>query len=189
MTQVFAGEEKVVPVTVLEAGPVKITQIKTAEKDGYDAVQAGYGQRNKMSKPLAGHLQDLGNFSWLAEIKGKDENYKVGDEIKADVFQEGDRVTVTGVSKGKGFQGVVKRHGFRGFSATHGNKDQLRASGSIGYTGLHRVEKGKRMAGRMGQDKTTLKKVPVVKVDAEKGLLYLKGAIPGRKGSLIKIIG
>jgi large subunit ribosomal protein L3 len=189
MSQVFDSEEKVIPVTILEAGPVKITQIKTEDKDGYEAIQIGYGHKKNQTKALAGHLKDLGKFSWLAEIHGKVSDYKVGDEIKVDIFKEGDKVIVIGKSKGKGFQGVVKRHGFRGSPASHGTKDRLRAPGSIGATGLHRVVKGKKMAGRMGQDQLTLKKIEVIKVDSEKGLLYLKGAIPGRRGSLIKVMG
>jgi len=189
MSQVFDSEEKIIPVTILEAGPVKITQIKTEDKDGYEAIQIGYGHKKNQTKALAGHLKGLEKFSWLAEIHGKVSDYKVGDEIKVDIFKEGDKVIVIGKSKGKGFQGVVKRHGFRGSPASHGTKDRLRAPGSIGATGLHRVVKGKKMAGRMGQDQLTLKKIEVIKVDSEKGLLYLKGAIPGRRGSLIKVMG
>jgi large subunit ribosomal protein L3 len=189
MSQVFDKDEKVIPVTILEAGPVKIIQIKTDDKDGYGAIQIGYGYKRKQTKAVVGHLKDLGKFSWLTEINGKNSDYKIGDEIKVDIFKEGDKVMILGKSKGKGFQGVVKRHGFRGSSASHGTKDRLRAPGSIGSTGLHRVEKGKKMAGRMGYDQLTLKKVEVVKVDSENSLLYLKGAIPGSRGSLIKVIG
>jgi len=171
MTQIFNEEGKVIPVTILDAGPVKITQIKTENKDGYEAIQVGYEDK------------------WLTEIKGKDSDCKIGDEIKVDVFKEGDKVIVIGKSKGKGFQGVVKRYGFRGSPASHGTKDRLRAPGSIGSTGLHRVVKGKKMGGRMGQDQLTLKKIEIIKVDTEKNLLYLKGAIPGRRDSLIKVIG
>lgn len=189
MTQLFDKEEKVIPVTILDAGPVKITQIKTEDKDGYEAIQIGYGHKNKQTKSLTGHLKDLGKFAWLTEIETKTSDYKIGDEIKVDIFKEGDKVMVVGKSKGKGFQGVVKRHGFRGSPASHGTKDRLRAPGSIGATGLHRVVKGKKMAGRMGQDQLTLKKIEIIKVDPEKNFLYLKGAVPGRRGSLIKVIG
>jgi len=189
MSQVFDSEEKVIPVTILEAGPVKIIQIKTEDKDGYEAIQIGYGYKRKQTKAILGHLKGLGKFAWLREVRGKDSEYKIGDEIKVDVFKEGDKVTIIGKSKGKGFQGVVKRHGFKGSPASHGTKDRLRAPGSIGSTGLHRVVKGKKMAGRMGNDQLTLKKIEIIKVDPEKNLLYLKGAIPGRRGSLIKIIG
>jgi large subunit ribosomal protein L3 len=184
MSQLFNEEGKVVPVTILEAGPVKITQIKSQDKDKYQAIQVGFGQKKD-------------GFCWLKEFvldnnkkEGKKEiDFKVGDEIKVDIFKEGDKVIVSGESKGKGFQGVVKRHGFKGSSATHGTKDQLRTSGSIGHTGIQRVEKGKRMAGRMGQAQITLKKIKVIKVVPEKNLLYLKGAIPGRRNTLLKIIG
>jgi len=189
MTQVFDSEEKVIPVTILEAGPVKIIQIKPENKDGYEAIQIGYGYKKNQTKAILGHLKGLGKFAWLREVRGKDSEYKIGDEIKVDVFKEGDKVTIIGKSKGKGFQGVVKRHGFKGSPASHGTKDRLRAPGSIGSTGLHRVVKGKKMAGRMGNDQLTLKKIEIIKVDPEKNLLYLKGAIPGRRGSLIKIIG
>ncbi|MDD5760559.1 MAG: 50S ribosomal protein L3 [Candidatus Pacebacteria bacterium] len=184
MSQIFDEEGKVIPVTILEAGPVKVTQLKTKDKDGYEAIQVGFGKKKN-------------KFQWFQEfnLDKKRENekeeitLKIGDEIKVDVFQEGDEVWVIGKSKGKGFQGVVKRHGFKGSSATHGTKDQLRTSGSIGYTGIQRVVKGKKMAGRMGQEQITLKRVKVVKIIPEKNLLYLKGAVPGRRNSLLKIIG
>lgn len=188
MSQVFDKEKKVIPVTVLEAGPVKIVQVKIKDKDGYEAVQIGFGHKKRQTKALAGHLKKLGNFFWITEIRGVFD-YKIGDEIKADIFKEGDRVMVTGKSKGRGFQGVVKRHGFKGAPASHGTKHQLRAPGSIGATDPQRVAKGKKMAGRMGQNQLTLKKVEIIKVDPEKNLLYLKGAVPGRRGSLIKVIG
>ncbi len=184
MSQVFNEQGNVVPVTIIQAGPVEITQLKTKEKDGYQAIQVGFNKKNN-------------RFSWLEEFnleKNKlDEaemnNLKIGDEIKVDVFQEGDKVRVTGKSKGKGFQGVVKRHGFKGASASHGTKDQLRTPGSIGQTGIQRVAKGKKMPGRMGFEQITLRDVKVIKVIPEKNLLYLKGAIPGRRNSLLKIIG
>lgn len=188
MSQVFGKEKKVIPVTVLEAGPVKIVQVKTKDKDGYEAVQIGFGHKKRQTKALAGHLKGLGNFCWITEIRGVFD-YKIGDEIKADIFKEGDRVMITGKSKGRGFQGVVKRYGFKGAPASHGTKHQLRAPGSIGATDPQRVAKGKKMAGRMGQNQLTLKKVEIIKVDPEKNLLYLKGAVPGRRNSLIKIIG
>lgn len=184
MSQVFNEEGKVVPVTILEAGPVKITQIKSQDKDKYQAIQIGFGQKKDGFRWLKEFVLDNNNKEEKKEIA-----FKVGDEIKVDIFKEGDKVIVSGESKGKGFQGVVKRHGFKGSSATHGTKDQLRTSGSIGHTGIQRVEKGKRMAGRMGQDQITLKKITVIKVVPEKNLLYLKGAIPGRRNTLLKIIG
>ncbi len=184
MSQVFNEQGNVVPVTIIQAGPVEITQLKTKEKDGYQAIQVGFNKKNN-------------RFSWLEEFnleknklnEAEMNNLKIGDEIKVDVFQEGDKVRVTGKSKGKGFQGVVKRHGFKGASASHGTKDQLRTPGSIGQTGIQRVAKGKKMPGRMGFEQITLRDVKVIKVIPEKNLLYLKGAIPGRRNSLLKIIG
>ncbi|MDD3488231.1 MAG: 50S ribosomal protein L3 [Candidatus Pacebacteria bacterium] len=184
MSQVFNEQGNVVPVTIIQAGPVEITQLKTKEKDGYQAIQVGFNKKNN-------------RFSWLEEFnleknklnEAEVNNLKIGDEIKVDVFQEGDKVRVTGKSKGKGFQGVVKRHGFKGASASHGTKDQLRTPGSIGQTGIQRVAKGKKMPGRMGFEQITLRDVKVIKVIPEKNLLYLKGAIPGRRNSLLKIIG
>lgn len=177
MSQIFDEQEHMIPVTILEAGPVKIMQIKTKEKDGYEAVQIGWKKNNK------------DEFSKFTEIRGDVSGYKIGDEITIDKFKEGDEVKVIGKSKGKGFQGVVKRYSFRGAPASHGTKDRLRAPGSIGSTGIHRVVKGKKMAGRMGLKQITLKKIKVIKVIPEKKHLYLKGAIPGRRGTLIKIIG
>lgn len=197
MSQVFDEKGKITPVTILEAGPVKITQIKTKERDGYPAVQMGFDKKKNISKPLRGHLKKTGNFRWLREIRldkkpdeaETPEKYKVGDVIKVDIFEAGDRIEITGTSKGKGFQGVVKRHGFHGTRASHGNKDQKRASGSIGATTPQRVIKGKRMAGRTGTETITIKRVKVIKVEPEKNFLYLKGAIPGRRGTLIQISG
>ncbi|MDD3491433.1 MAG: 50S ribosomal protein L3 [Candidatus Pacebacteria bacterium] len=184
MSQVFNEQGNVVPVTIIQAGPVVITQLKTKEKDGYQAIQVGFGKKNN-------------KFQWFEEFnleknklnETEMNNLKIGDEIKVDVFEEGDKVRVTGKSKGKGFQGVVKRHGFKGAPASHGTKDQLRAPGSIGQTGIQRVMKGKKMPGRMGFEQITLKGVKVIKVIPEKNLLYLKGAIPGRRNSLLKISG
>lgn len=191
MSQIFEEDGKVIPVTVLEAGPAKITQVKTKEKDGYSALQVGFGKKKNLSKPLKGHLKDLGDFRWLREFRVTKEEelqqYKVGDVINAEIFTPGDTVNIVGISRGKGFQGVVKRHGFAGVRATHGNKDQHRTSGSIGATHPQHVIKGKRMAGRTGNKQITLKKVKVVKVEPEKNLLYVKGAIPGKRGTLIKI--
>lgn len=192
MSEVFDEEGRVIPVTVVKAGPVKITQLKTIRNDGYSAVQAGFGTKKKINKPLKGHLKDLGNFRYLKEFE-LDENLikeiKVGDEIKVDVFNKGDKVKVIGISKGKGFQGVVKRHGFHGSDASHGTKDRLRAPGSIGATHPQHVIKGRKMAGHTGLKRITLKNVPIIEIDKEKNLLYFKGAIPGHKGSLVLIQG
>jgi len=190
MSQVFDADGKVTPVTVVEAGPCVVTQTKTKDKDGYDALQTGFGAKKKINKPLAGHLKDLGKLRWLREfhLTGDDKiELKLGDKIEVTSFQEGDLVRVVGISKGKGFQGVVKRHGFHGASATHGTKHALRSPGSIGATHPSRVWKGRRMAGRMGNDQVTLKKIKVIKVVPEANQLFLKGAIPGRRGTLLKI--
>ncbi len=193
MTQDFREKGEVVPLTVIEAGPCLITQIKTKEKDGYQAVQVGFGFKKKLTKPLRGHLKNLGNFKYLKEFRLRDDEdislFKVGLEIKVDLFSPGDKVQVTGTSKGKGFAGVVKRHGFHGSPASHGHKDQLRMPGSIGATDPARVFKGTRMAGRMGGQRVTIKNLEVFKIDKENNLLYLKGAVPGARGSLVLIKG
>jgi large subunit ribosomal protein L3 len=191
MSSVFDEKGKIVPVTILEAGPVKITQIKNIDKDGYLAVQVGFGQKKKISKPLLGHLKDNGKLRWLKEFRAQDakdlESYKVGDEINVSVFNEGELVNISGISRGKGFQGVVKRHGFHGKEATHGVKHAHRQPGSIGATTPQHVIKGKKMAGRTGGEKISLKRVKVVKIDKDKNLIYLKGALPGKRGTLIEI--
>lgn len=186
MSQIFDKEGEVIPVSVIEAGPCVVIQIKSSENDGYQAVQIGFGTRKKISKPLAGHLKNLGKFRHLREFKGV-ADLKVGDKIGVGIFQEGDRVKVSGVSKGKGFQGVVKRHGFSGGMASHGNKDRLRAPGSIGTSFPEHVRKGRRMAGRMGFDRVSVKDVKIVKVDQENNILAVKGAVPGRRGTLLEI--
>lgn len=186
MSQIFGKEGEVIPVSVIEAGPCVVIQIKSSENDGYQAVQIGFGTRKKISKPLAGHLKNLGKFRHLREFKGV-ADLKVGDKIEVGIFKEGDRVKVSGVSKGKGFQGVVKRHGFSGGMASHGNKDRLRAPGSIGTSFPEHVRKGRRMAGRMGFDRVSVKDVKIVKVDQENNILAVKGAVPGRRGTLLEI--
>lgn len=168
MTQMWE-EEVQVPVTVIRAGPAVVTQVKTKDKDGYEAVQIKFGK----------HLREF-------PLRGK--ALKVGDAITVDAFEKGEKVTVTGISKGKGFQGVVKRHGFSGGPRTHGQKNRLRAPGSIGATAPQRVMIGKKMAGRMGGDRTTLKNLDIVKIDKENNILMLKGAVPGVRGSLVSII-
>lgn len=187
MSQLFDNNGTAIPVTVVEVGPCVVTQIKTLEKDGYEAVQVGFGARKKISKPLKGHFKELGSFRYVREFRQGSPALKVGDSVQVGVFQEGDYVKVSGVSKGKGFQGVVKRHGFAGGSASHGNKDRLRAPGSIGTSFPEHVRKGRRMAGRMGFERVTVKNLKIVKVDAENNLLAVKGAVPGRKGTLLEI--
>lgn len=193
MTQVFDEEGVVFPATVIKTGPAIIVQIKNVEKDGYNAIQVGFGERklSRIAKPQQGHFNKLGNFRYLKEFRYKEipADVKVGDKIELSAFAEGDEVKITSFSKGKGFQGVVKRHGFAGGPRSHGQKHSEREPGSIGATGPQRVLKGTRMAGRMGNDKVTIKKVKVVGVDIEKNEIYLKGAVPGRKGTLVEIQG
>ncbi|MFY9457785.1 MAG: 50S ribosomal protein L3 [Candidatus Spechtbacterales bacterium] len=189
MTQIFDENGKVAPITLIEAGPVVITQIKTKDKDGYDAVQIGYGHKKKLTKPLKGHLKDRGSFRWLREYRVAPNADKAGDKFDVSVFSEGDKVTLSGVSKGKGFQGVVKRHGFHGMPKTHGTKKKHRSPGSIGSRFPQHVRKGKRMAGRMGSDRTTRRDVRIVKIDKENNLIAVKGAVPGARGTLVEIRG
>lgn len=189
MTQLWKGDT-LVPVTKVEAGPCIVTQIKTETQDGYSAVQVGYGKRRAslITKPLRGHFKNLGDFRFVKEFRvssAEQKDLKVGDMITVKTFAAGDRLTVMGVSKGKGFQGVVKRHGFHGQDATHGNKDQLRMSGSVGAGGIQHVLKGMRMGGRMGGDQVTLHDVEVVEVNQTDNSLLIKGAVPGARNGLI----
>jgi large subunit ribosomal protein L3 len=186
MSQIWK-EGKVIPVTIVQAGPVVVTQIRTQEKDGYNAVQVGFDIKKKLNKPLRGHLKDLGNFRYLKEFRVKNIDFNLGDKISVDSFSEGEKVKISGLNKGRGFQGVVKRHGFRGGPKTHGQKDRLRAPGSIGATAPQRVIKGTRMAGRMGQERVTIKNLEIVSIDKENNLLFLKGAVPGFRGTLLEI--
>jgi len=194
MAQVFDEKGNVIPITLIEAGPCLVTQIKTREKDGYSAVQIGFGEAKKVTKAIAGHLKRLGKLLFLREFRNKepkinDKELKRGDKIDVSVFQEGDKVKVSGLSKGKGFAGVVKRWHFRGRPATHGTKHELRTPGSVGTSFPERVIKGKKMAGRMGFERVTIKNLKVVKVNPEKNLLAIKGALPGRRGTLLEIRG
>lgn len=176
----FDPEGRVSAVTLLEAGPVRVTQIKTKAKDGYDAVQVGFGtKKKKLSR-------------WLREFRvGEEEakGFKVGDKIDVAIFEKGDKVKLTGTSKGRGFAGVVKRHGFHGAPKTHGTKHALREPGSIGATHPQHVIKGRRMAGHMGAERVTLRKIKIVEVDPEKNLLAVEGGVPGAPGSLVEIRG
>lgn len=192
MTQVYDKDGTVHVVTVVSAGPITVTQVKSEETDGYVAAQVGYGNRKEknINKAQKGHLKGMGDFMYLKEYRpeqGEDFAVAVGDTVDLSVFEEGTQVTVSSVSKGKGFQGGVKRHGFAGGRRTHGQKHSEREPGSIGATGPQRVFKGTKMAGRMGTDRVTVKGLDIVKVDTEAGHLYIKGAIPGTKGSLVEI--
>lgn len=191
MSNVWKEDGKAVPVTAIAAGPCFVVTTKTKEKDGYTAVEIGLSAgkvKVKRNKPQQGQLKDLPAMASLKEFRVEAvDAWKRGDEIKVDQFQPGDKVKVTGFSKGKGFQGVVKRHRFAGHPSTHGHKDQERMPGAISAGGLQHVRKGTRMAGRMGGDQVTVRNLEVVKIDAEKNILYLKGAVPGGRNSLLMI--
>lgn len=189
MTRVFDKTGRMVPVTLIEAGPAIVTQIRTLEKDGYAAVQIGFGKAKKITKPEAGHVKGLGNIKYLREFQTDGKTaYKVGDKIDASVFAEGDMVKASGTSKSKGFAGGMKRHGFRGGPASHGQKHSARERGSVGPRFPEHVVKGVRMPGRMGGMRSTMRKSTVMSIDKENNLLALKGAIPGRKGTLIEVL-
>jgi large subunit ribosomal protein L3 len=191
MTQVFDANNRIVPVTVIKAGPCVVTQIRTNEKDGYTAVQLAYGQIDprKVTKPVAGHFKaaEVTPRRHLVEVRTDSiEGYTVGQELGVDVFIDGASVDVTGTTKGKGTAGVMKRHGFHGLGAGHGTQRKHRSPGSIGACATPgRVFKGMKMAGRMGHERQTTQSLTVHKVDAERGLLLIKGAIPGPKGGLV----
>jgi large subunit ribosomal protein L3 len=191
MSRIFRDEE-MIPVTLLLAGPCYVTQVKAKEKDGYEAVQIGFNEKKNITKPERGHLNKIGrgvkNLKYLREFKIEDaESFKLGQEIKVSVFSEGDRVAISGFSKGKGFTGVVKRHGFHGAPASHGHRHDHRAPGSIGSAFPEHVFKGMKMAGRAGNNKVTEKNLEVVNVDEKKNLLAVKGAVPGARNSLVII--
>lgn len=193
MTQVFDENNKVVPVTVVKAGPNVVTRIRTAERDGYSAVQLAYGEISprKVNKPVTGQYAVAGvnPRRHLAELRLEDTaEYEVGQELTAEIFADGGYVDVTGTSKGKGFAGTMKRHGFHGQGASHGAQAVHRRPGSIGGCATPgRVFKGTRMAGRMGSDRVTTQNLVVHKVDAENGVLLIKGAVPGRNGGLVLV--
>ena len=207
MTQVWQ-EGKVQAVTRIQAGPCIVAQVKTSEKDGYQAIQVGFGKRNEknIKKPQRGHLKKCKmprlardrqnakckiNLRYLREfrISESEKDLKPGDVINVNTFKVGDTVKATGISKGKGFQGVVKRHGFHGAPKSHGTKDQLRMPGSIGATGPAHVFKGKKMPGQMGGDKVTVANLEIVEVDKDNNILLIKGAVPGARNGLLLISG
>ena len=192
MTQIFDESGKVIPVTVVEAGPCVVTQKKTVETDGYEAVQLGYGEvaEKKLSNPEAGHLKKAGVApkKHLKEFKLENAaEMNVGDEIKADTFVAGDMIDVTGISKGHGYQGVVKRHGAGRVDMTHGGGPVHRHAGSMGALDAARIFKGKIGAGQMGNEQVTIENLEIVKVDAELNMIVIRGAIPGPKGGLVYI--
>ncbi|OGF27255.1 50S ribosomal protein L3 [Candidatus Falkowbacteria bacterium RIFOXYB2_FULL_34_18] len=191
MTQVWKNDDEVVAVTRVQAGPCTVTQTKTKERDGYVAVQLGYGEKKEKNirKPQRNHLKGLGDIRFMREFRVEAEGLNRGDIVDVSSFEVGDIVEVVGVSKGKGFQGVVKRHGFKGTKATHGNKDQLRMPGSVGATGPAHIFKGTRMGGRMGNDQVTIKNLEIVEIDKENNIISVKGALPGARNSLVLIQG
>ncbi|MBP6888849.1 MAG: 50S ribosomal protein L3 [Candidatus Pacebacteria bacterium] len=191
MTQIFDDKGLVHPVTVLQSGPMVVTQVKTVATDGYNAIQIGFGVKadKNINKPEKGHMK-TGSFRFLREFRTDEEpTVKVGDSVDLSTFAPGDMVVVSSISKGKGFQGAVKRHGFKGGPRSHGQKHSEREPGSIGGAGRDggRVAKGKRMAGRMGGDRITTKGLTVVSVKPETGEIFVRGAIAGRKGTLVEV--
>lgn len=206
MSQIFDEKGNVIPITLIEAGPCFVTQIKTKDKDGYTSLQVGFEKIEKskkikktMKRKEFKHLREqitpkhrkhkaLCARATTEQVEQK-EQLKVGDKIDATIFQEGDKVSVSGVSKGRGFAGAVKRWGFAGFPKTHGTKHGLRSIGSIGSRWPQRVLKGKKMAGRMGGERITVKNLEIVKIDKENNLIAVQGAVPGRKGTLLEIRG
>ena len=194
MTQIIGEDGVVTPVTILQAGPLTVTQIKTIDTDGYNAVQVAYGQGKNLSKSVAGHTKKAGkdiNPKVLKEFRVAElpEGLKVGDQLNVESFKLGDKVAVTGTSKGKGFAGTVKRHNFIESRNTHGFKGSIRKVGSIGSMYPQKVWKGKKMPGRMGHDQVTVKNLVVAYVDTEKNLLGLKGAVPGPKKGIVSVEG
>ncbi|MFT7328137.1 MAG: large subunit ribosomal protein L3 [Crocinitomicaceae bacterium] len=193
MTQFFTEEGLVVPATIISVSKAAVTQIKSVDTDGYDSVQIASGERKEknINKAQRGHFGDKGNFRFVKEFRlknGETSELQVGDVLDASVFEAGDIVAVSGISKGKGFQGPVKRHGFSGAPTSHGHRHDTRRAGSIGATGPQRVFKGTRMAGRMGSDRITVKNLEVIAVDAKNGQLLVKGALPGRRGTLLEVV-
>ena len=190
MSQMFDDKGEVIPVTLIEAGPCQILQIKTKEKDGYDAFQIGFGKiekKKKIKKSMKGK-----EFKLIREFRDSSQSslkFRLGQMIDVSIFKEGEEVEVSGTSKGKGFQGGVKRWGFSGRNATHGVKHEHRTLGSTGMSFPERVIKGRKMPGRMGQDRVTVKNLKIIKIDKDNNLLAIKGAIPGAKGALLEIRG
>ena len=194
MTQIIGEDGVVTPVTILQAGPCTVTQIKTVESDGYNAVQVGYGSSQNLSKSVAGHVKKAGentNPKVLKEFRLEEipEGMKLGDTISVESFKVGDKVAATGTSKGKGFAGTVKRHNFIESRNTHGFKGNIRRVGSIGSMYPQKVWKGKKMPGRMGHDKVTVKNLTVAYIDADKNLIGLKGAVPGPRKGIVSLEG
>ena len=189
MTQLFREDGRVVPVTVIEAGPCVVTQVKTKETDGYEAIQLGYGDVKRRNKPEAGHLKDSRLSRYLREVTTDDTSeFPVGQTIGVDIFQAGEKIDVIGKSKGRGFAGTMKRWDFGGGPRTHGQSDRARAPGSIGGgTTPGKVYKGLKMSGHMGNRRITVKGLEIVEIEAERNLLMIKGGLPGATNSLVQI--
>ncbi|MCL1896896.1 MAG: 50S ribosomal protein L3 [Clostridiales bacterium] len=188
MTQLFNNDGKIIPVTVVEAGPCVVTQVKTEEKDGYAAVQLGFmdEKENRVTKPMRGHLKPAGTMKKHLKELDISGSYAAGDVITASIFAEGDRVDVTGISKGKGYAGVIKRHGFGRARMTHGGGPVHRHQGSMGANSdPSRVFPGKKMAGHMGCEQVTVANLPIVKIDTERNIIAVRGAIPGPRGGIV----
>jgi len=189
MTQLFDEKGEVHGVTVVEAGPCTVVQVKSAESDGYAALQLGFGAAKRVNQPMKGHLKGLGDFRYLREVRVDDPSqWKTGQKVGAELFEAGDQVDVTGVSKGRGFAGGVRRWGFRGGPRTHGQSDRLRAPGSIGPgNSPGHVVKGLHMAGHMGDARITVRNLRVIESDPAKGILFIEGAVPGGKNGILRI--
>ncbi len=189
MSQEYDDDGNVIPVTVVSAGPCFVTQVTKNEKLGRQSVQIGYIETRKLPKPQSGHLKDLPKLKYLREFQTNVEaEYKRGDKITVELFKPEETVKISGRSKGKGFQGVVKRHGFKGGPASHGHKDNLRAPGSIGSTEPARVFKGTRMAGRLGGKNVTTRSLRVVSIDPKKNIMCINGSVPGARNGLLEIV-
>ena len=193
MTQIFTDDSRAVPVTVIQAGPCVVTQVKTKERDGYEAIQLAYAElgRGRATKPLAGHFKaaDAKPSRYLVELRTDgSSSFELGQQITVDIFQPGDQADVVGVSKGKGFAGTMKRHGFSGLGASHGTERKHRSPGAIGACATpSRVFKGTRMAGQMGNERVTVLNLEVIETDPERNVLLLKGAVPGPTGGLVMV--
>ncbi len=191
MTQIYDASGNAIPVTAVTVRGNVVTQVRTKDNDGYEAVQVGEGSRNpnRINKAQKGHFKELGSFASVCEFRIDGPIQKVGDKMEISQFKPGDIVTVSATSKGKGFQGVVKRHGFHGGPRTHGQKHSEREPGSIGGGLRSHVPVGMRMAGRMGSDRITVRNLKVAHIDTEDNVIYVGGAIPGRRGTLVEIVG
>jgi large subunit ribosomal protein L3 len=191
MAQIYDASGAVIPVTLVATRGNVVTQVRTKDTDGYEAVQIGEGSRNpaRINKAQKGQFKDLGNFAAISEVRVESPSVKTGDKLELSQFNVGDIVTVSAVSKGKGFQGVVKRHGFGGGPRSHGQKHSEREPGSIGGGLRNKVPVGMRMAGRMGSDRITVRNLKVAHIDADENIMYVAGAIPGKRGTLVEIVG